>query len=113
MFLGRATLGLKDFQYKSLPPSARQYNNITIYGGSVIVDKLKIENYEMLDSDLVNINITQLNVWNPDTTVLSAEFSNTLDAGNVVNLPSKVTKWQLYRQEVGSSTLQLLTTLQA
>jgi len=113
MFLGGISLGLSDFEFASLIPMARAFNNITVYGGNVIVDKLKIENYEMLDTDLENINILQLNQWNPDTTLLSAEFSNTLDGGNVVNLPGKVTQWQLYRQEVGSTTLELISTLQA
>jgi|GEM_PF-2004796 len=123
MYLGGITLGFSgfDFEYVSLKPFARAFNNVTVYGGNVIIDKLKIENYEMLDTDLENIDILwkqqslelQLNQWYPDTTLLSAEFSNTMDGGNVINLPGKVTQWQLYRQEVGSTTLELISTLQA
>jgi len=113
MFLSGSFLGLTDFEYAQATPLPRAFKRVTIYGGNVIIDKLQIENYEMSDDDLAMLNILNLNKWNPTSTVLSSEFNNTLDGGNVINLTSKVTKWQLYRREVGSETLCLITTLQA
>ena len=113
MFLGGTFLGLSNFQYVPVIPTPRAFKTVTIYGGNVMVDKLQIENYEMLDDDLADINILELGKWNPDTTLLSCEFNNTLDGGNVVNLPSKVTDWKIYRREIGSDLLELITSLKA
>jgi hypothetical protein len=114
MFLKMNVLGRGNtFQYIPQSPVARTYSSVTVYGGNTIIDKLQIENYEMSDDDLALLNILDVNKWNPTTTILSSEFNNTLDGGNVINLNSKVTNWQLYRREVGSETLELIATLEA
>lgn len=113
MFLNGTFLGLSNFQYVPVTPTPRAYKIVTIYGGNVIIDKLQIENCEMSDDDLANINMLKLFTWNPNTTILCSEFSNTLDGGNVVNLTSKVTQFKVYRREIGNDLLELVASVDA
>ena len=108
MFLSGLFLGVSYFQnVVGIPsPVKKVYDSIQVFGGATI-DKLQIENIEIDNETLTNIAISDRLIWNP-TTILLAEFENNLIAGNVANLDSPVTKWQISRRESNSSVLKIL-----
>jgi len=108
LFLSGSFIGVSFFQnIVGIPsPSPKIYDKLKIYGNATI-DKLQIENIEIDNEILTNIAISDRLIWNP-TTILLAEFENNLIAGNVANLDSPVTKWQISRIESDSSVLKIL-----
>ena len=111
MFLSGLFLGVSYFQnVVGIPsPVKKVYDSIQVFGGATI-DKLQIENIEIDNETLTNIAISDRLIWNP-TTILLAEFENNLIAGNVANLDSPVTQWQISRRESNSSVLKILGTV--
>jgi len=111
LFLSGLFLGVNYFQNVAGTPSPvkKIYDSIQIFGGATI-DKLQIENIEIDNETLTNIAISDRLIWNP-TTILLAEFENNLIAGNVANLDSPVTQWQISRRESNSSVLKILGTV--
>lgn len=108
MFLSGVFLGINSFQNVVGVPSPvkRSYSTVKIYGNSTI-DKLQIKNKEIDNETLKNIIITDNLKWTPDT-ITMCEFENNLLAGNIVNLDSPVTHWQISRRESDSSVLKNL-----
>lgn len=64
----------------------------------------------MSNEDIRNIIITDKLKWTPQT-LLMAEFEEDLSAGNISNLDTPVTQWQINRREVNGSTLKVLKSL--
>ena len=108
MFLSGNFLSVSVFQnVVGIPsPVKRSYSSIKIYGNATI-DKLQIKNIEVDNTTLQNIIITDKLVWTPDTIAL-CEFENSLLAGNIADLDSPVTNWQISRRESNSSVLKNL-----
>jgi hypothetical protein len=108
MFLSGSFLGLSTFQnvVGISSPIKRSYQRVKIYGNATI-DKLQIKNKEIDNETLKNIIITDKLKWTPNTIAL-CEFENNLIAGNIVNLDSPVTHWQISRRESGSSVLKTI-----
>lgn len=111
-YLSGTFLGYDTFTSSPPIPYIGGYSNIKLLGGRTIVDKLKIENIDIPLSDLLAINITDKLTWNPNT-ILLAEFENTLDGGNILNLPTSLTGWDIYRTEVGTNISKYLVSVSA
>lgn len=112
MILGGWLIGLSTFDYAISSPESRSYSNIKVYGGNTIIDKLHIYNTIKTDDFIASVSTTVPHVWTTDT-ILLAEFTYTLDGGNVINLPTALTGWEIYRREVGATTNALITTVPA
>jgi len=111
MILSGLFLGVSYFQkVVGIPsPIPKTYTSLKIYGASTI-DKLQIKNIEVDNTTLQNTIITDSAIWGPNH-ILLAEFENNLIGGNVANLDSPVTHWQISRRESGSDVLKILNTV--
>lgn len=106
MFLSGDFIGISTFKNATggVVPLRRQYTKIRVFG-SAIIDKLQVRNLEIDNETLRNTAISDNRVWTPETLLLS-EFENGLPGGNIANLDSPVTQWQISRKESGSSVLK-------
>lgn len=112
MFFSGNLLGISTFQYATGNIALRrEYAKIRIYGNATI-DKLQIRNYEMDNTTIKNIPITNNLIWD-SSTILACEFENNLKGGNILNLGTDpVIQWQVQREEVGTSnSLKVLDTV--
>lgn len=111
MLLSGSFLGTNTFQNIDGTPSPvkRSYSKVKIYGDATI-DKLQIKKKEIDNETLKNIIITDKLTWTKDT-ILLAEFENNLLAGNIADLDSPVTHWQISRRESNSNVLKSLSTV--
>jgi len=86
MFLGGSFLGYSYFIKPVQVPTPAAYTKIQFFG-DVIIDALQIFNYTITEADFNVIDPYTIPGWT-DNTLALANFTNTLQAGNILNLTS-------------------------
>lgn len=88
------------------------YNKATLYGDSVvdyIWVKNKVDTQDTIDSTL---KLTYEPQWDGDTFLL-ANFTNTLNGGNITSITEDVLYWQLYKRKADDTTLHFIARIPA
>ena len=111
-YLNGTFLGYSTMQYQLNTIDPVSYNKVTLYGGQSIFSKVHIQNVALTNEQIQAINPTDDIIWK-SSTLLLANFSHTLDGGNIVYLPSALVGWKIYRKEVGSEISVLIGTMDA
>lgn len=94
--------------YTPFVPEPSSYDKVTFYAGNssvggCIIDKVYGVNGTLEETDIAqNANLDFAPVWGPNVYLL-AEFNNSYSGGNVTNITSPITEWQIYRGEVGQT----------
>lgn len=90
------------------PPNETSYEQLNFYG-DIVLDGLNVVDYEISNNDLLNINAEPVFGLG---TVLTANFSNTLEAGSILtSIPYPLTAFVIRRKLVGGSLNPILTTI--
>jgi hypothetical protein len=109
MYLLGAGVGFDVFIALEQVPDKRSYSKITVYGNA-ITDKINILDYELTNTELEAVDITDTLTWSANTDLL-AEFDNSLSGGNFLDLDIPILNFQIYRRESGATTSVLLDTI--
>ena len=102
--------------YTPFIPEPSAYDKVTFYAGDstfggCTIDKVYGVNGEQEPAEIAqNANLNFVPVWGPDVYLL-AEFNNSYSGGNVTNITSPITEWQIYRAEVGESDITQVGTV--
>jgi hypothetical protein len=109
MYLSGHIVGLSYLSF--MPPVVipTAFEQITIYGQQT-VDFLWIKNKILTDAEIEAITLTEVPVWNPDTIFL-ANYDNSINAGNIVNLSNPIISWTVQRQEATSLIRQTIASV--
>lgn len=109
MYLSGHIVGLSYLGF--VPPAVipTAFDKITIYGQQT-VDFTWVKNVVLSDAEIESILINNTPVWDSDT-ILLANFDNSLNAGNIVNLSSPIVKWVIQRQDESESLRQTVASL--
>lgn len=88
------------------------YNKATLYGDAT-VDYIWIKNkVDAQDEINSTLGLTYLPEWDANTFLL-ANFSNTLNGGNITSVSDRILYWQVYRRKEGEATLHFITRIPA
>lgn len=97
MLLGGSFLGFSILSQATIIPPPTTYNKIVVYGDCV-VDKVRALTTSLSETEMGNIQLADsFFPWTPET-ILYAEFSNNLQAGNVSGLSSPIESWVIFRK---------------
>lgn len=106
MFLSGAFLGYSYFAKAVQFPVPAAYTKIQFFG-DIIVDAVHILNYTMTEEECNAVDPLILPGWT-DNTIALANFTYTLQAGNILNLTESITGWDIYRKVTGETALKYI-----
>lgn len=92
--------------YTPFVPEPSTYDKVTFYAGDsnvggCTIDKVYGINKRLEPTDIAqNADLNFNPTWGPNVYLL-AEFNNSYSGGNVYNITSPITEWQIYRGESG------------
>ena len=92
-------------------PTPSTYSKISIFG-SATVDDLHGVSRIYTQTEINNLDLYTEPTWGLDTFIL-AKFNNNLQAGNIVSLPSPITKWIVLRKGKNDAKFTKLAEIEA
>lgn len=75
------------------------------FNGQCVLDNIWVRNYIQTDESANIVDISQPPDWTPDI-LFRTVFNHTLDSANIFGMLQPQTKWNISRQEVGSSIVK-------
>ena len=108
MVLGGSVLGVSTLLGGASFPSPSEYQSFEIYGSS-IASNAWIRNYELTEAQIMAESPEDIPAWD-GTTLLLANFSNNLDAGNVGSITT-IDNFDVNRRKVSETTFTKLATV--
>lgn len=109
MFLGGSILGYAYFLEAVQCPAPAAYTQIQFFG-NCIVDTVHLRNVVLTDAEFNAIDPSIVSVWT-DSTIMIANFTNNFEAGNITNLTTPITGWDVYRRVTGETSIEFLDRL--
>lgn len=110
MILSGSFLGISYLNFAQALPVASTYNKITFYGNN-IVDGIHLQNRLYSDSEVQALDINDYPAWDGYTLMLSRFDNQDTEAGNVTNLSSNITSWNIYRRATDEEISKNLATV--
>lgn len=109
MLLGGSIVGGSILFNAGITPPPTTYDTVRVYGQSR-VDKIRILSEVLTEAQILAISPPDTFTWTP-TTLLYAEFDDTLNAGNISGITNPITSWLLFRRRVEDTLFKQIATL--
>jgi len=107
-YFGTTLLGVSFFEGFTFVSG--ELNRFTIKGGDSYIDNVQLFSEPQSDEYIDSAQLGETLLWTPNTLALMT-FDGNLSAGNITNITSPITNWQIYRRKNTESTLTLLDTI--